>query len=203
MFKSKREVREYVWRAIKPYSKFPPPYGRIPNFTGAEEACEKLRELEEYRNARFIFSAPDSPLRRAREIVLEDGKKLLVVKPKMTGFLLVERGKAGTIKEMIRYGKEVDLNDLNIHVDIFLQGCVAVDKKGNRIGKGSGFGDREYAILKEKGLISDKTLYVVVAHPIQIFEDLSYLMDEHDVKVDVIITPDKIVKTENYFRKFR
>ncbi len=203
MFKSKRDVREYVWNAIKPYSKFPPPYGRIPNFVGAEKACEKLRKLEEYRKAKVVFSAPDSPLKRAREIVLEDGKTLLVVKPKMTGFLLVERGKAGTIKEMLRYGREVDLNELSIHVDIFLQGCVAVDKKGNRIGKGSGFGDREYAVLREKGLISDVTLYVVVAHPIQIFEDLSYLVDEHDVKVDLIITPNKIIKTENYFSRFR
>ena len=203
MFKSKRDVREYVWNAIKPYSKFPPPYGRIPNFVGAEKACEKLRKLEEYRKANVVFSAPDSPLKRAREIVLEDGKTLLVVKPKMTGFLLVERGKAGTIKEMLRYGREVDLNELSIHVDIFLQGCVAVDKKGNRIGKGSGFGDREYAVLREKGLISDVTLYVVVAHPIQIFEDLSYLMDEHDVKVDLIITPSKIIKTENYYSRFR
>jgi len=203
MFKSKRDVREYVWNAIKPYSKFPPPYGRIPNFVGAEKACEKLRKLEEYRKANVVFSAPDSPLKRAREIVLEDGKTLLVVKPKMTGFLLVERGKAGTIKEMLRYGREVDLNELSIHVDIFLQGCVAVDKKGNRIGKGSGFGDREYAVLREKGLISDVTLYVVVAHPIQIFEDLSYLVDEHDVKVDLIITPNKIIKTENYYSRFR
>ena len=203
MFKSKRDVREYVWNAIKPYSKFPPPYGRIPNFVGAEKACEKLRKLEEYRKANVVFSAPDSPLKRAREIVLEDGKTLLVVKPKMTGFLLVERGKAGTIKEMLRYGREVDLNELSIHVDIFLQGCVAVDKKGNRIGKGSGFGDREYAVLREKGLLSDVTLYVVVAHPIQIFEDLSYLVDEHDVKVDLIITPNKIIKTENYFSRFR
>jgi len=203
MFKSKRDVREYVWNAIKPYSKFPPPHGRIPNFVDAEKACEKLRKLEEYRKAKVIFSAPDSPLKRAREIVLEDGKTLLVVKPKMTGFLLVERGKAGTIKEMLRYGREVDLNELSIHVDIFLQGCVAVDKKGNRIGKGSGFGDREYAVLREKGLISDVTLYVVVAHPIQIFEDLSYLVDEHDVKVDLIITPSKIIKTENYYSRFR
>ncbi|ADB58143.1 5-formyltetrahydrofolate cyclo-ligase [Archaeoglobus profundus] len=201
--KSKQEVREYVWNAIKPYSTFPPPYGRIPNFVGADKACEKLRELEEYRKAKVVFSAPDSPLKRAREIVLEDGKKLLVVKPKMTGFLLVENGKAGTIKEMLRYGREVDLNELKIHVDIFLQGCVAVDRKGNRIGKGSGFGDREYRILREKGLIDDETLYVVVAHPIQIFDDLSHLMDEHDVKVDVILTPKEIIRTENYFKRFR
>ncbi len=193
MFRSKQEVREFVWRRIEKFARFPPPWGRIPNFAGAERACERLRELDAYRKAKVIFSAPDSPLRRAREMALEDGKILLAVKPKMTGFLVVEKGKAGTIKEMMRYGREVDLDSLNIKVDIFLQGCVAIDRKGNRIGKGSGFGDREYRLLKEKGLLSDDCLYVVIAHPIQIFDDLSYLMDEHDVKADVILTPNEII----------
>ncbi len=195
-FKSKREVREWVWKAIKPYSTFPPPYGRIPNFLNAERACEKLRELEEYRRAKVVFVAPDSPLKRAREIVLEDGKVLMAVKPRMTGFLIFKNGKAGTIREMLRYGREIDLNELDLHVDVFVQGCVAVDRRGNRIGKGSGFGDREYKILKERGLIND-SLYVVIAHPVQIFDDLSHLMEEHDVKVDVILTPNEIIRTSD------
>ncbi len=194
MFRSKQEVREFVWKRIEKFAKFPPPYGRIPNFVGAEKACERLRELEQYRRAKVVFCAPDSPLRRAREIVLEDGKILLAAKPKMTGFLIIERGKAGTIKEMLRYGKEVDLDELK-RVDVFVQGCVAVDKKGNRIGKGSGFGDREYSILREKGLLKN-CIYVVIAHPIQVFDDLSHLMDEHDVKVDVILTPEGVIWTE-------
>ncbi len=191
MFRRKQEVREFVWKRIERFAKFPPPYGRIPNFVGAEKACERLRELEEYRKAKVVFCAPDSPLRRAREIVLKDGKVLLVAKPKMTGFLIIERGKAGTIKEMLRYGREVDLDELE-RVDVFVQGCVAVDRKGNRIGKGSGFGDKEYSILSDKGLL-ENCIYVVIAHPIQVFDDLSHLMDEHDVKVDVILTPKGII----------
>jgi len=191
----KQKIRDLVWKRIEKFSKFPPPYGRIPNFVGAEKACERLRELKQYRKAKVVFCAPDSPLRRAREIVLEDGKVLLAVKPKMTGFLVIERGKAGTLKEMLKYGREVDLDELKLKVDVFVQGCVAVDRKGNRIGKGSGFGDREYSILKEKGLLDD-CVYVVIAHPIQVFEDLSHLMDEHDVRVDVILTPEGIIWTE-------
>jgi 5-formyltetrahydrofolate cyclo-ligase len=104
---------------------------------------------------------------------------------------------------MMMYGKEVSLDNLYIKVDLFVQGCVAVDKKGNRIGKGSGFGDREYKVLKEKGLITDETLYVVIAHPIQVFDDFSYVMDEHDVKIDLILTPKEIIWTEHYFKRFR
>ncbi len=184
-FRSKDELREYVWKVIERYSKFPPPYGRIPNFVGAERACEKLRELEAYRRAEVVFCAPDSPLRRAREIALEDRKILIVAKPKMTGFLLVERG--STIKEMMRYGRKVDPRDYEVY--LIVQGCVAVDRRGNRIGKGSGFGDREYALLKK----SKNCVYVVIAHPVQVFDDFGHLMEEHDVRVDVIITPEGII----------
>ncbi len=193
-FGSKEEVRRFVWKKIERFARFPPPFGRIPNFVGAERACERLRELEEYRKAKALFLAPDSPLRRAREIAVEDGKILLLAKPRLTGFLIVDRGRAGTIREMLRYGRDVDLNDLRLEIDLFVQGCVAVDRKGNRIGKGSGFGDREYEMLKEKGLISDDCLYVVIAHPVQVFDDLSYLMEDHDVRADVILTPDGILR---------
>jgi len=203
IMKTKQEIRKYIWNKIKPYAKFPPPYGRIPNFINAEKACERLRELERYKTARVVFSAPDSPLKRAREIVLEDGKLLLAVKPKMTGFLLIERGRAGTIKEMIKFGREVAIDDLKLKVDVFLQGCVAVDKKGNRIGKGSGFGDKEFWLLKEKGILAEDYIYIVIAHEVQVFDDFSHLMDEHDVKVDVILTPKGIIWTEHGLSRFK
>jgi 5-formyltetrahydrofolate cyclo-ligase len=198
-FKSKREVREYVWKNIEKFADFPfPPKGRIPNFVGASKACEKLRELERYRRSEIVFCAPDSPLKRAREIILEDGKTLLAVKPKMKGFLLLKNGnpkECATISGMSKYGVEVKLETLNGEVGVFVQGCVAIDRKGNRIGKGSGYGDREYALLKKKGLIGEDCLYVVIAHDSQVFDDLSYLMQEHDVKADVIITPKSIIWT--------
>ena len=189
---SKQEVREYVWKKIEPFSTFPPPYGRIPNFTGADKACEKLRSLKEYRKADTIFCAPDSPLRRAREVALEDGKTLIVAKPHLKGFLKLRGKLKATIKEMLRRGTEVKLKEIDT-VDVFIQGCVAIDKKGNRIGKGSGYGDREYSILKGEGLLADDCIYVVVAHPVQIFDDLSHLVEEHDIKADVILTPDEII----------
>ena len=55
--------------------------------------------------------------------------------------------------------------------------------------------DKEYKILREKELIDNDTIYIVIAHPIQVFDDLSHLMEEHDVKVDVILTPNEIIWT--------
>ncbi len=197
MFRSKEEVRKYVWKKLEKIC-FPNPYGRIPNFTNANKACERIRELEKYRKSKFLFSAPDGVLLRLREIALRDGKVLLVALPKMKGFRLLKGSFKPTIRAMEKFGEIVDLKELRNKIDIFVQGCVAVDLQGNRIGKGSGFGDKEYDLLRRHELLSDDTLYVVVAHDLQVFDDLSYLAEEHDVKADVILTPTRTIWTENY-----
>jgi 5-formyltetrahydrofolate cyclo-ligase len=194
-FKTKGDVRRFVWSRIKEYALPPfPVEGRIPNFKGSYKACERLRGLERYTESKIVFSAPDSPLRRAREIVLEDGKTLLAVKPRLKGFLILKGRADVTIRGMIRDGMEIEEDRLPEigSVDVFIQGCVAIDRMGNRIGKGSGFGDREYRILQSAGILKD-CLYVVIAHEVQIFEDLSYLVEKHDVGADVILTPKNVI----------
>lgn len=195
MFKSKEDVREYVWEKIKPFCKFPPPYGRIPNFKTANRACERIRELEGYLKTECIFSAPDSVLFRLREIVLEDGKTLLAALPRMTGFVVLKEKIPPTI-EVLKRAERADFSKLRGKVGVFAQGCVAVDLKGNRIGKGSGFGDKEFEFLKRNGILAENAIYVVVAHELQVFPDLSHLMERHDAKVDVILTSEKIIRTK-------
>lgn len=196
MFRSKEEVREFVWRKIEPLCRFPPPYGRIPNFRNADKACEKIRELEEYQKSECVFSAPDSVILRLREIVLEDGKVLLAALPKMAGFVVLREKVKPTI-EVMRRAEKADLVSLKGKVGVFAQGCVAVDLNGNRIGKGSGFGDKEYDFLKKSEVLAKNAIFVVVAHPIQIFSDLSDLMKSHDAKADVILTPEKIIRVKS------
>ncbi len=190
---SKNEIRDYVWKNIEATSPLPVE-GRIPNFKGANKACGRIRELKEYKKADMLFCAPDSPLKRAREIAMEDGKGLLAVKPKLTGFLVLKDAKDVTIKGMLKQGREVHVERLATldKVDVFIQGCVAVDRRGNRIGKGSGYGDKEYELLKEANLLTE-SVYVVVASDFQVFGDLSHLMSEHDAKADVILTPTSII----------
>lgn len=194
-FRSKEEVRQYVWRKIEPFCDFPSPYGRIPNFRGANKACERISELEEYNAVECVFSAPDSVLLRLREIILEDGKILLAVLPRMKGFVVLREKVKPTI-EKLKMGKPADFNELKGKVGIFAQGCVAVDLQGNRIGKGSGFGDREYEILKKEGVLADDALFVVIAHDLQVFKDLSHLAEEHDAKADVILTPTRVIRVQ-------
>lgn len=194
-FKNKEEVRQYIWEKIEPFCDFPSPYGRIPNFRDAKKACERIRELEEYKNVECVFSAPDSVLLRLREIVLEDGKTLLVALPKMKGFVLLKEKIKPTI-DRLKLGKMADLRELKGKVGIFAQGCVAVDLHGNRIGKGSGFGDREFEILKKEGVLAKNAIFVVITHDLQVFNDLGYLMEPHDAKADVILTPTRLIRVK-------
>jgi len=197
--KSKEEIRNFIWKKMEKegISNFPKPiFGRIPNFKGSVTACEKIREIKEYKTSKVVFSAPDSPLKGLREIVLLDGKILVVALPHIKDIVEIHERenykKAATIKGFEIYGKP-----LRNKIDLIVQGSVAVDLKGNRIGKGKGYGDKEYEILKNRGFLRENVKVVTIVHEIQIFDDFSSLMRESDVKVDYIITEKRIIKISN------
>ncbi|MFB0509747.1 MAG: 5-formyltetrahydrofolate cyclo-ligase [bacterium] len=192
---TKDEIRQKIWNYMEKNNlvKFPKPcYGRIPNFVGAKIAGKRIQELKEFKKTQCVFSAPDSSLTEVRRQTLLAGKTLLVALPHIVGYREITgkelADKAVTISGFKRYGKEP-----KTPADLFVQGSVAVDLKGNRLGKGKGYGDREYVELKELGLLNSKAKVVTVVHDCQIVEDFSQLTDEHDIKVDYILTPAKII----------
>ncbi|MHA1322454.1 MAG: 5-formyltetrahydrofolate cyclo-ligase [Candidatus Helarchaeota archaeon] len=196
-------MRDQIWAKMteEEIASFPLPcFGRIPNFIGAEEASKLILQLPEFRKARFIFSAPDHVLHTIRQITLESRKDLLVATPKIQEFLLLKDitprliRKSITIKGMYQFGVQVKFNQISRPLDLFCEGSVAVDRKGNRLGKGKGYGDREFRILQQEGIIDEETLVVTLVHESQILEDFSYLMNPQDVKVDIILTPNKIIR---------
>ncbi len=174
---------------------FPKPvHYRIPNFVGAEKAAQNLRTLSEYKRAGVVFCNPDAPQRPVREMALKDGKTLILATPRLKrGFLVITpettAGKeqfASTIKGAFRYGKET----ANFpRPDLIVTGCVAVDRDGNRLGKGRGYGDREVAMITEKfGKVSVAT----TIHDVQLVECAP--STRLDQKVDVIATPTRIIR---------
>lgn len=194
--KSKEEIREKIWKLMEEnkIADFPQPcYGRIPNFKSSYTACEQIKQLLEFKNAKCVFCAPDYVLKRVREIVLEKGKILAVALPHMRGFLEIKEKKrineATTIRGFIKYGIP-----LKTKVNLFVQGSVAVDRKGNRLGKGKGYGDKEWDWLKKHNLLESETKIVTIVHDIQILDDFSYLMTEKDKPVNYILTPTRIIK---------
>jgi len=177
---------------------FPKPiYHRIPNFIGAEKAAQNLRNVTEYKKAKVVFCNPDSPQKPVREITLKDGKILIMATPRLKhGFLLIspenaagKEASASTIKGAFKFGKEVvDFPK----PDLIVTGCVAVDKNGNRLGKGRGYGDREIRMIKER---FGKVAVATTVHDVQVVDHVpSTLLDE---KVDVIVTPTKIIRAKH------
>jgi 5-formyltetrahydrofolate cyclo-ligase len=193
----KQQLREKIWSEMERsrIAVFPLPCrGRIPNFVGADAAAEKLRKLEEWKNAKVIFVNPDSPQRKARENALKDGKTLIMASPRLKkGFILLNpanvKGRehfASTIKGAFRFG--VETHDFP-KPDLIVEGSVAVDVHGHRLGKGHGYGDVEIRTLKEMfGAIP----IVTTVHDMQVVEAVPF--EEKDEKVSLIVTSTMVIR---------
>lgn len=63
-------------------------------------------------------------------------------------------------------------------------GSVAVTTGGARIGKGGGYSELEYGILRSLRIIDENTPTATTIHEVQIIDDVP--MEEHDLNVDYI-----------------
>ncbi len=180
---------------------FPRPvFHRIPNFVGAEKTAQNLRELPEYKAARVIFCNPDSPQKPVREAALKDGKIVVMATPRLRkGFLLLDPNtiprnrvfRASSIRGAFQYGRFAEPSE--VRVDLFVAGSVAVSPDGGRLGKGTGYSDQEYTILKNSGGVTSETPVVTTVHDVQIVERI--LREEWDISVDIIVTPTRVLRT--------
>jgi len=204
---SKEEIRMRVWQLMEEtgVATFPKPIlHRIPNFVGAEKAAQNLRTLCEYKEAKVVFCNPDSPQRPVREMALRDGKTVVMATPKLRqGFLLLDPksipsnriSEASTIRGAFKHGHPIEPN--KVKVDLFIAGSVAVSSDGGRLGKGTGYSDQEYSILKNAGSLTAHTPTVTTVHDIQIVEKIP--REEWDVPINIIVTPTQIIRTNKTF----
>jgi 5-formyltetrahydrofolate cyclo-ligase len=186
-------------------SRFPGAQGRIPNFADARAAAERLGQHPAWKRAKTIKANPDAPQTHARRLALEQGKTLIMAVPRLRDdhpFRLLDPAKltkkqvreAATIKGALRHGRVIDMEQVP-RLDLILCGSVAVNLEGERIGKGGGFSDLEYALLVETRKVSDKTTIATTVHPLQILsEDL--FTTAHDIPVDLIVTPRAAIEVE-------
>ena len=61
------------------------------------------------------------------------------------------------------------------------------------MGKGGGFSDIELALLMEAGAVHSGTIIVTTVHPLQVVDD-PLPETSHDFRVDVIVTPDEVIR---------
>lgn len=193
----KRKIREQIWRQLEErgIARFPRPvYGRIPNFVGSSLAAGRLTGHRVFQRADVVFSCPDSPQRPVREAALREGKLLIMATPRLrSGFIMLDPRKipqnmvrrASTIRGAFRLGELLEVPD--VKVDLKVAGSVAVTLQGARLGKGGGFSDLEYGILRTLGLVDEETPVVTTVHDMQVVDYIP--MTRHDVPVDYIFTP--------------
>lgn len=208
MSEKKSKIRHKIWTIMeeKGVARFPRPIkGRIPNFEGAEKAAENLKNLKEFQKATHVKVNPDSPQHPVRKKVIKERKTLYMPTPRLReGFLRItpenvpsgKESKATTIKHSKKFGEKIDLKDIE-EISLVIAGSVAVTRNGKRVGKGGGYSDIEYGILRELELGNPPIIATI--HPIQIVKNIP--TEAHDISLDWIITPNEIIETNSPFKK--
>lgn len=205
---SKWDIRQKIWDYIEEnnLANFPRPvHNRIPNFKGAFTACGRVSELQVFTKTAEVKVDPDKPLEGARLAVLEAQKTLLVPTPRLrTGLFNKITPPQGATKEQLRicsssqgvkdFSVPVGL-DAKVKVDLVVVGSVAVSEKGLRIGKGEGFADMEYGMMASMGAVNESTVVVSIVHDCQVVDIPEELIESHDLTVDYILTPTRVIKT--------
>jgi 5-formyltetrahydrofolate cyclo-ligase len=198
---TKDAIRRHMWDILAAEHLSVEPYGRIPPFEGQNRAAERLRRWPQYRGARCLMVVPDEALLQVRANAIGDGKRLIVATPNLKdGFYLLDaRGiPSGRWMRAVRpsgvqeHGRRLTTSrDAVGTIDLLITGAVAVDLRGGRIGKGRGFFDLEYGILRQIGCIGPETPVVGVVHDSQILDRVP--TEEGDVSLDWIVTPERIL----------
>ena len=202
-YRDKAAARKAVWNllAAKRAARFPfPPHGRIPNFAGAREAAERLLAHPLFGRVRVIKVNPDSPQRWVRQLALERGITVITPTPQLKGAFRkldparIPRGRYGeaaTLKRGGRWGEDIGLDEMP-KVDLVVMGSVAVTPDGRRLGKGHGYADLEYALLRELG--NPPVPIATTVHRLQLVED--FPMEAHDAPVALIATPQELIEVK-------
>jgi 5-formyltetrahydrofolate cyclo-ligase len=200
----KQAIREKIWKLLEQTkaSRFPGARNRIPNFVGSESCARWLDQLKEWKQASVIKSNPDSPQRQIRYQALKEGKVVYMAVPRLAGakpFVELDPRKlksklyeASSIKGAFRYGREVRLEEMK-EIDLVVCGSVAVNTNGERIGKGEGYSELEFALTIEAGKLKRNVPVITSVHPLQMIGK-RVSRKAHDFTVDVILTPEDIVR---------
>ena len=182
-------------------ARFPGVEARVPNFVGAERAAQLLCDLPMWKRAKVVKINADAPQRAIRRAALRDGKVVYMAIPRLRGercFVELDPERLGakvlrvnSLKGAMRFGRLVPPHEMR-PVDLIVCGSVAVTRQGARLGRGGGYGDLEYALLRSEGKIREYTPILTTVHPLQIIDE-RLPMRGHDIPVDFLVTPDQVI----------
>jgi 5-formyltetrahydrofolate cyclo-ligase len=202
----KAAIRSRIWDRLEAESiaRFPfPPHGRITNFEGAREAADRAMALPELAGADAVKANPDAPQLPLRRRLLKQGTTVyMAVRRLAEERCFVELDPAAiddleaapTVSHMGTHGERVAPDSVPA-LDAVVVGSVAVTESGVRVGKGEGYSDLEYALLRELDRVDGETPTITTVHDVQLLED-SIEADRHDVPIDVVCTPTRTLRTD-------
>jgi 5-formyltetrahydrofolate cyclo-ligase len=202
---TKAEIRQRIWKTIERegVGRFPVGAGRIPNFIGAEQAANLLREMAVWRRALVVKVNPDAPQLPVRRLALLEGKIVYMAVPQLRTekcFIEIDPQRFGarsalaaSITGACRYGRAVSPREMR-PVDLVVCGSVGVGRDGARLGKGGGYCDLEYGVLREEGKVRESTPILTTVHPLQLLTDRIPMLP-HDLPVDFLVTPSEVIAT--------
>jgi len=210
----KQAIREAVWDRLEAegIARFPfPPHDRIPNFAGAAGAAQRLTDTAVWERAETVKANPDAPQLPVRRAALRAGKTVYMAVPRLRDercFYELDPAElsdieaAPAVSNVADHARQVGPEAVS-GVDFVVSGSVAVTEGGARIGKGEGYSDLEYAVLQELGLVDESTPVVTTVHERQVVDgpegavDAGEVpVDDHDVPMDYVVTPDRVIRTE-------
>jgi 5-formyltetrahydrofolate cyclo-ligase len=248
---NKQRVRQAVWDALEDQglARFPfPPHDRIPNYAGADDACRRLTETPEWESAETVKANPDAPQLPVRRAALRADKTVFVAQPRLRDpdpFLRLDPAAvadvdaATTVSGISEHGVPTAPEDMP-QIDLVVSGSVAVTTDGARIGKGEGYSDLEWAVLRELDAVDADTTVATTVHELQVVDEPPSPVDDetadgeatggepddetaageaaahgvdteaagravarlpepdrHDVPLDLVVTPDRVHRTES------
>ncbi len=200
---AKQRIREAVWRRLEAdgISTFPRPVrGRIPNVRLADAAAAQLAVTPEWHAAWVVKVNPDSPQRPVRFRALREGKVLLMPTPRLReGFLLLDPDRlqerqhflASSIKGAFELATPIGIDELP-KIDLLVFGSVAVSPHGDRVGKGEGYAELEFATLRALGRVPADVVIATTVHEAQLVDAIP--REAFDVTLDLICTPTRVIR---------
>ncbi|CAK9116968.1 unnamed protein product [Durusdinium trenchii] len=209
----KSALRQRVWDDLESHAAvlFPRPcHGRIPNCIGSAEACRQLLELPELQRAQVVKVHPSIGASALRSALVMAKKTVLV--PPYPGadflYLLLHHSLApneaallrcGDKREYLKWARPVaSLLDIPL-VDVVVVATCVVAPNGVRLGKGKGYGEVEWGILTELGVVDSSVPVYTLCHDLQVVsaEDLKEeMMESHDLPVDAFATPSGLTRCQ-------
>ena len=148
-----------------------------------------LTESSEFKDSQVIASyrsfghEPDTT--SLNELILKSGRQLLLP-VRLSDNSLEFRIWDGNPSNLVRNGKlEEPSGERYLDpIDLMIVPALAVDKKGNRLGRGGGSYDR--------ALDSFSGFSVALVYENEVLEELP--TEEHDVPVRLLLTPEKLIR---------